>query len=40
MSPIISGCVSVSAFASNLLREYIEMRKEIKNSETSVEYII
>ena len=39
---LIDLCIGHDEFVSvnNVLREYFEMKKEIKNPETSVEYII
>ena len=39
---LINSYISHDEFASinNVLREYYEMKEEIKNSETSVEYAI
>ena len=39
---LIDSCISHDEFISvnNVLREYYKMKKEIKNPETSVEYII
>ena len=39
---LIGSCISHDEFVSvhNVLREYNEMKEEIKNPETSVEYII
>ena len=40
--PSIDSYISQDEFASviNVLREYYEIKEEIQNSETSVEYII